>query len=129
MLLNSKHIAIILLEAISPATSIQLWSSYTAIPSDVPLACRAALVLDIDCLNSLVRPQDIANGAVLTKDAAQLYCTSTCQESIQDYVHGVRSACGDKDYILNHDTTARQFPIALASGLSWAYNVSCIEDS
>jgi hypothetical protein len=129
MLLDSKHIAIMLLGALPPATSIKLWPSYSAIPSDVPLACRVALALDIDCVNNLIRPQDIANGAVLTKEAAELYCTSTCQDSLRSYMEGVSSSCSESDYILNPDTTTRQFPIALASGLSWAYNVSCIEDS
>ncbi|KAL4782868.1 hypothetical protein BJX76DRAFT_358502 [Aspergillus varians] len=118
-----------LLLVIIPAAAIQIWPSSSDIPNAVPLSCRQALASNITCANSLVRAQDVINGAALPKEQAELYCTAECQKSLDNFRHNVNSTCGEKEYVLNHHATVKQYPLALADGLIWAYNVSCIRDS
>ncbi|KAL4940189.1 hypothetical protein BDV06DRAFT_197177 [Aspergillus oleicola] len=116
--------------AAQSASAVQLWSNPSEIPTAVPLACREALSADIACPNNLIRAQDVANGAALTPEAATLYCTFECWDSLKGFQEGVYTDCGQNtEYILNSGSATKQFPAAIADELVWAYNVSCIEDS
>ncbi|KAL4936502.1 hypothetical protein BDV06DRAFT_233336 [Aspergillus oleicola] len=113
---------------ILPASGIQIWSS-PDIPDAVPLACREALAYNITCANALVRAQDVTNGAALPKEEAELYCTKGCQSSLEAFQQEVSKTCGDGGYVLHKKSTTKQYPLALAHKLIWAYNISCLQDS
>lgn len=113
-----------------PVAATQIWKSASDIPSAVPLACRQALSTNITCPGTLVRAQDVTNGAALNKETSALYCTTECHDSLKSFQEGVDTNCGrDTQYVLNMGSATQQFPAEIADELLWAYRVSCIEDT
>lgn len=108
--------------------AIQLWESPADIPNSVPAVCRAALIANITCDPILLTADQALANAALTEDVAAEYCTTACAESINMFQSRVDSACGRGALALWHESTLRQSPWHLASGLAWAYELSCIED-
>lgn len=130
MMRQTPHITFVLALVWQLVTATQIWKSPSDIPSAVPLACRQALSTNITCPGSLIRAQDIINGAALNEEASALYCTVECHDSLKGFQEGVDTNCGrDTHYILNIGSATEQFPAAIADELLWAYRVSCIEDT
>lgn len=112
--------------------AVQLWSAPAAIPTTVPAACRAVLVQNITCdygNNSLVTAGQAANGVALISSEATKYCTTSCYQSLRTFKTNVDSKCGNTEYNLYPNSNLTQSAAALADGLSWAYNLTCIEDA
>lgn len=130
MMRGTGHIALALALVWQPVTATQVWKSPSDIPSAVPLACRQALSTNITCSGTLIRAQDVINGAALNEEASARYCTSECHDSLKSFQEGVDTNCGrNTQYVLNMGSATEQFPSAIADELLWAYRVSCIEDT
>ncbi|KAL2060600.1 hypothetical protein VTL71DRAFT_9241 [Oculimacula yallundae] len=108
--------------------SIQLWSSPGALPTTIPAGCRSALSQNITC-SQLVTPSFISAGRSLSINASKLFCTDACYTSLQAYKTNVDSRCGSTLYRMYANSTFNQSGMAVADPLSWAYNVTCIQDS
>lgn len=62
---------------------IHLWDTPGTLPVTIPAGCRAALSANISCSPNLVTPQFAAGGGALDKKTLGVYCTTTCQQSLQ----------------------------------------------
>lgn len=121
-----------LLGFLAGADAVTLWSAPGAIPTTVPASCRAVLVQNITCTygeSSLVTAGKVANGLALVESEATTYCTPACYQSLAQFQANVDSRCGDKAYTLYPNTTLTQSGAALADGLVWAYNMTCLRDA
>ncbi|KAI1658124.1 hypothetical protein F4813DRAFT_388904 [Daldinia decipiens] len=114
------------------AKAVKLWTAPAAIPTNVPAACRAALVQNITCnygKNNLVTAAQAASGLALISSEAGTYCTTSCYESLKTFQANVDAKCGSTQYALYVNSSYTQSAAALADGLSWAYNLTCIKDA
>ncbi len=109
--------------------AIQLWSTPGATPNSVPVPCRAALVQNITCANSLVTAPQVACGLTLLGANATAYCTSTCYDSLKTFQTKIVAGCDTATYMLFPNSTYMQSAAALADCLGWAYGVICTKDS
>ncbi|ETS88167.1 hypothetical protein PFICI_01995 [Pestalotiopsis fici W106-1] len=125
--------AVLLWQLLAPVTqAVKLWSAPAAIPTSVPATCRAVLVQDIACTygnNSLVTAAQAANGLALVDSEATTYCTTGCYQSLKTFQTNVDARCGNTEYTLFLNSNYTQSAAALADGLSWAYNLTCIQDA
>ncbi|PHH87392.1 hypothetical protein CDD83_8935 [Cordyceps sp. RAO-2017] len=111
------------------AFALSLWTSADAIPAGVPEACRKALARDIACGDSLVTAAQALSGRALGRGAAARYCTQACHDSLQAFRAEVEQHCGDAAHRMFPNSSLEQSGAVLASGLLWAYSLTCIRDS
>ncbi|KAI1104573.1 hypothetical protein F4804DRAFT_332111 [Jackrogersella minutella] len=112
--------------------AVQLWDSPAGIPTIVPAACRAALVQNITCdygENNLVTAAQVVSGLALVTSEATTYCTVSCYQSLKTFKTKVDTSCGSREYALYINSSYTQSAAAIADGLSWAYNLTCIKDA
>jgi hypothetical protein len=109
--------------------ALKLFELPADLPTSIPLRCRVPLTQNITCeVESLIAPQKVLFGQVITGTHAEAYCTPTCRQSLKQFQTAVSSGCGHTLYKIFPNQTEAFSLKELVDDFVWAQNLLCLQD-